>query len=406
MSFDVAALRAQFPILRQTVNGKPLHYLDNGATAQVPQAVIDAVSRHDSHARANVLRGVHTLAERATEAYEDARAKVAAFLNVAAEEIVFTAGCTAAINLVAHSYGSLLKPGDEIVLSILEHHSNIVPWQLLAERSGVVLRVLPATADGRIDVAALPPLVSPNTRLIALAHASNVTGAVLDVASVVGEAAKIGARVLLDGAQRIPQGPLDLQALGVDFYVFSGHKAYGPTGIGVLWARQEILEAMPPFMGGGSMIGRVDFAGTTYAPPPRRLEAGTPPIAQAVGLGAAFDFMRGLNWAAVQAHEMALTQRLMDGLAGIDGARIVGPRGLQGRVPVVSFTVDGLHPHDLAQILDQNGVAIRGGHHCAQPLMEFLDLPGTARASIAPYNDASDIDALLEGVTIARRKLA
>jgi cysteine desulfurase/selenocysteine lyase len=212
--------------------------------------------------------------------------------------------------------------------------------------------------------------------------------------------------VLLDGAQRIPQGPLDLKALGVDFYVFSGHKAYGPNGIGVLWARSEILEAMPPFLGGGSMIGRVDFAGTTYAPPPRRFEAGTPPIAQAVGLGAAIAFMQKLDWAGVEAHEMGLTQRLMDGLGRIDGARIVGPRGLQGRVPVVSFIVEGIHPHDLAQILDQNGVAIRGGHHCAQPLMEHFDLSGTARASIAAYNDASDIDALLDGVALARRKLA
>ncbi|MDF3075966.1 MAG: cysteine desulfurase, partial [Alphaproteobacteria bacterium] len=298
------------------------------------------------------------------------------------------------------------KPGDEIMLSTLEHHSNIVPWQLLAERAGLALRVLPPTEDGRIDVTALPRLISPKTRLIALAHASNVTGSVLDVASVVGEAAKVGARVLLDGAQRIPQGPLDLKALGVDFYVFSGHKAYGPNGIGVLWARSEILEAMPPFLGGGSMIGRVDFAGTTYAPPPRRFEAGTPPIAQAVGLGAAIAFMQKLDWAGVEAHEMGLTQRLMDGLGRIDGARIVGPRGLQGRVPVVSFIVEGIHPHDLAQILDQNGVAIRGGHHCAQPLMEHFDLSGTARASIAAYNDASDIDALLDGVALARRKLA
>ena len=320
-------------------------------------------------------------------------------------EIVFTSGCTAAINLVAYSYGSLLRPGDEILLSALEHHSNIVPWQLLAERAGLAIKVLPVTDDGRIDVAALPRLVTERTRLIALAHASNVTGAVLDVAAVVAAAEAVGARVLLDGAQRIPQGPLDLAALGVDFYVFSGHKAYGPNGIGVLWARGEILDAMPPFLGGGSMIGRVDFSGTTYAVPPRRFEAGTPPIAQAVGLGAAVGFMADLDWSGVEAHEMVLTQRLMDGL-GTLGARIVGPRGLQGRVPVVSFVLDRLHPHDLAQILDQHGVAIRGGHHCAQPLMERFDLPGTARASIAPYNDADDIDALLEGVEDAKKRLA
>ena len=405
MSFDAAALRAQFPIFAEKINGRPLHYLDNGATAQMPQSVIDAVSFHESHARANVLRGVHTLAERATEAYEGARASVASFLNVPETEIVFTSGCTAAINLVAYSYGSLLRPGDEILLSALEHHSNIVPWQLLAERAGLAIKVLPVTDDGRIDVAALPRLVTERTRLIALAHASNVTGAVLDVAAVVAAAEAVGARVLLDGAQRIPQGPLDLAALGVDFYVFSGHKAYGPNGIGVLWARGEILDAMPPFLGGGSMIGRVDFSGTTYAVPPRRFEAGTPPIAQAVGLGAAVGFMADLDWSGVEAHEMVLTQRLMDGL-GTLGARIVGPRGLQGRVPVVSFLLDRLHPHDLAQILDQHGVAIRGGHHCAQPLMERFDLPGTARASIAPYNDADDIDALLEGVEDAKKRLA
>jgi len=405
MSFDAAILRAKFPIFREKINGRPLHYLDNGATAQMPQSVIDAVLFHESHARANVLRGVHTLAERATEAYEGARARIAAFLNVPETEIVFTGGCTAAINLVAYSYGSLLRPGDEILLSVLEHHSNIVPWQLLAERAGLAVKVLPVTDEGRIDVSALPKLVTERTRLIALAHASNVTGAVLETAAVVAAAKAVGARVLLDGAQRIPQGPLDLAALDVDFYAFSGHKAYGPNGIGVLWARGEILDAMPPFMGGGSMIGRVDFAGTTYAAPPRRFEAGTPPIAQAVGLGAAIAFMAEIDWSGVEAHEMALTQRLMDGL-GTLGARIVGPRGLQGRVPVVSFVLDRLHPHDLAQILDQHGVAIRGGHHCAQPLMERFDLPGTARASIAPYNDASDIDALLAGVEDAKKRLA
>ncbi|MCW5748777.1 MAG: aminotransferase class V-fold PLP-dependent enzyme, partial [Alphaproteobacteria bacterium] len=279
MSFDVAAIRRQFPILGRQVNGKPLHYLDNGASAQTPVAVLDAVRTYETTARANVLRGVHALAEAATEAYENARAEVARFLGVAAaDEVIFTGGCTAAINLVAHSYGSLLKPGDEIVLSQLEHHSNIVPWYQLARRAGVKLRPLPVTDEGRIDVAALPQVVNQRTRLISVAHVSNVTGAVVDVAAVVAAARAVGAKVMLDGAQRAPHGPLDLPELDADFYVFAGHKAYGPNGIGALWARQELLEAMPPFMGGGSMIGSVSFDEITWAPPPRRFEAGTPPI--------------------------------------------------------------------------------------------------------------------------------
>jgi cysteine desulfurase/selenocysteine lyase len=406
MTFDVAAIRRQFPILARTVNGRPLHYLDNGASAQSPEAVLDAVRTYETTSRANVLRGVHTLAEAATEAYEGARADVARFLNVAADEIVFTGGCTAAINLVAHSYGSLLKPGDEIVLSVLEHHSNIVPWYQLAQRAGLKLRPLPVTDEGRIDVAALPRVVTDRTRLISVAHVSNVTGAVVDVAAIVAAGRAVGAQVMLDGAQRAPHGPLDLPALGVDFYVFAGHKAYGPNGIGALWARPELLEAMPPFMGGGSMIGHVTFDEITWAPPPRRFEAGTPPIGPAIGLGAACRWMMGLDWTAVGGHEMGLTQRLMDGLAEVKGARLIGPAGLQGRLPVISFTLDDVHPHDTAQILDSFGVAVRAGHHCAQPLMDRFDIAGTTRACVAPYNDASDVDALLEGVREAIRRLA
>lgn len=406
MSLDVAAIRAQFPILGRSINGKALHYLDNGASAQTPQAVLDAVRAYETTSRANVLRGVHVLAEAATEAYENARADVARFLGVRDEEVIFTGGCTAAINLVAHSYGSLLKPGDEIVLSELEHHSNIVPWYQLAQRAGLTLRPLPVTDDGRIDVAALPRVVNERTRLIAVAHVSNVTGAAVDVAAVVAAARAVGAKVMLDGAQRAPHGPVDLPSLGVDFYVFAGHKAYGPNGIGVLWGRQELLESMPPFMGGGSMIGSVTFAKITWAPSPRRFEAGTPPIGPAIGLGAACRWMMGLDWAAVGGHEMGLTQRLMDGLAAVDGARLIGPAGLQGRFPVVSFVLGDIHPHDTAQILDSFGVAVRAGHHCAQPLMERFDLAGTTRACIAPYNDASDIDALLAGVDEAVRRFA
>jgi cysteine desulfurase/selenocysteine lyase len=405
MSFDVASVRRQFPILSEIIDGRPVHYLDNGASAQTPLAVMDAVRHYETTSRANVLRGVHRLAERATEAYEDARAEVATFLGVPTMEVVFTGGCTASINLVAHAYGSLLKPGDRILLSELEHHSNIVPWQLLRSRSGIELDMIPVTVDGRIDLDLLPRLITPRTKLISLAHVSNVTGALVDVRAVVAAAKAVGAKVMLDGAQRAPHGPLDLPSLGIDFYAFAGHKAYGPNGIGVLWARPEILEAMPPFHGGGSMIGRVTFAETTWAPPPRRFEAGTPPIGPAIGLGAACKWMRALDWSAAHDHEMGLVQRLMDGLQKIDGTQLFGPASLQNRYPVVSFLLDGVHPHDVAQTLDSFGVAVRAGHHCAQPLMDRFDLDGTTRVSMAPYNDNTDIDALLVGVEHAARTL-
>ncbi|MCW5733119.1 MAG: SufS family cysteine desulfurase [Enhydrobacter sp.] len=405
MSFDVAAVRHQFPILFEIIDGRPVHYLDNGASAQSPLAVLDAVRRYETTGRANVLRGVHRLAERATELYENARADVATFLGVQPMEIVFTGGCTAAINLVAFSYGQLLTRGDRILISELEHHSNIVPWQLLRQRSGIELDMLPLTRDGQIDLDALPRMLTSETKLVSLAHVSNVTGALLDVRRVVDAAKAVGAKVMLDGAQRAPHGPLDLRALGVDFYVFAGHKAYGPNGIGALWARPELLEAMPPFMGGGSMIGRVTLAETTWAPAPRRFEAGTPPIGPAIGLGAACNWMAALDWTATHDHEMALVQRVLDGLQQIDGTHILGPASLQNRYPVVSFMLDGVHPHDVAQTLDSFGVAVRAGHHCAQPLMDRFDLDGTTRVSIAPYNDNTDIDALLAGVRHAAATL-
>jgi cysteine desulfurase/selenocysteine lyase len=405
MSFDVVAVRRQFPILAEIIDGQPVQYLDNGASAQTPLAVLDAVRAYETTGRANVLRGVHRLAERATEGYETAREQVAKFLGVQPMEIVFTGGCTAAINLVAYSYGSLLKAGDRILLSELEHHSNIVPWQLLRQRGGVELDMIPVTVDGRIDLDLLPKLITPRTKLISLAHVSNVTGALVDVRAVVAAGKSVGAKVMLDGAQRAPHGPLDLPALGIDFYVFAGHKAYGPNGVGVLWARPELLEAMPPFHGGGSMIGRVTFAETTWAPPPRRFEAGTPPIGQAIGLGAACKWMAALDWTSAHAHEMALVQRVMDGLQKIDGTQLFGPASLQNRYPVVSFQLEGVHPHDVAQTLDSFGVAVRAGHHCAQPLMDRFDLDGTTRVSIAPYNDNTDIDALLTGVKHAAKTL-
>lgn len=405
MSFNVAAVRRQFPILSEIINGRPIHYLDNGASAQTPLAVIDAVRHYETTSRANVLRGVHRLAERATEAYENARAEVAKFLGVQPLEVIFTGGCTAAINLVAYSYGSLLKPGDRILLSELEHHSNIVPWQLLRARSGIEIDMIPVTEDGRIDLNELPRLLTSKTKLVSLAHVSNVTGALLDIRAVVAAAKSVGAKVMLDGAQRAPHGPLDLPSLGIDFYAFAGHKAYGPNGIGILWGKPELLDAMPPFMGGGSMIGRVTFAETTWAPSPRRFEAGTPAIGPAIGLGAACTWMQALDWTATHDHEMGLVQRLMDGLQKVDGAKLFGPAGLQNRYPVVSFTLEGVHPHDVAQTLDSFGVAVRAGHHCAQPLMDRFDLDGTTRVSMAPYNDNTDIDALLAGVAHAARTL-
>jgi len=401
MGFDAAALRAEFPLLARS----GVHYLDSGATSQLPQAVLDAVVTFETTSRANVLRSVHRLAEAATEAYEGARAELARYLNVATEEIVFTSGTTAAINVVARSFGDGLQPGDEIVVSLIEHHANFVPWQMLRDRRGIVLKILPLTTDGRLDLSALSRVVTPKCRLIALTHASNVTGAVTDVAPVVAAARTVGAKVLLDGAQRVPHGPLDLKALDVDFYAFSGHKMFAPTGIGVLWARKELLEAMPPLLGGGEMIRTVTLERTIWADVPHKFEAGTPPIAQAVGLGAAVRFLSSLDWPAVSAHEMRLTQRLLDSIGRLRGARIVGPSGLQGRIPVVSFDIEGAHPHDICQILDGHGVALRGGHHCAQPLMDHLGLAGTTRASLALYNNDADIDALLSGLDDAAAKL-
>jgi cysteine desulfurase/selenocysteine lyase len=407
MSFDAERLRMQFPILQTTARGKPLVYLDNGASSQMPQAVIDAVTAHETTSRANILRGIHYLAEAATTAYEDARVKVAQHLNVTdADEIVFTNGTTAGINLVAHAFGSTLAEGDEIVVSMLEHHSNIVPWQLLRDRTGIGLKVLPVGEDGRLDLSDLDGIVTDRCRLIAVTHASNVTGAVTDVKDLADAAQTVGAKLLLDGAQSVQHGPVDVPALGCDFYAFSGHKTYAPNGIGVLWARKDLLELIPPFLGGGEMIRSVSFEKTTFAKVPHKFEAGTPPIAQAVGLGAAIDWLADLDWNGAAAHEARLTGRLLDGLGTIKGTRLLGPSGLQGRLSIVSFDVAGVHPHDVCQVLDGHGVAVRGGHHCAQPLMDHFDLTGTTRASLTFYNTDSDIETLLTGLDDAVRRLA
>lgn len=402
---DPAALRAEFPLFAGLA--APLHYLDNAATAQMHRSAFDAMRRHDLQARGNVLRGNHRLAEAATEAYEGARTQVAGLLGAATDEVVFTSGTTAAINLVAGAMAPGIRPGDEIVVSRAEHHSNLLPWQALTER-GAVLRIAPLTTDGRIDVAALPGLLGPRTRMLALAHAGNVTGALLDDAEIVALAAAahaVGAQVLLDGAQFVQHGLPNLAALGIDFYAFSGHKCFGPTGVGVLWGRAAALAALPPWQRGGGMVGRVGEHESTWAPPPRRFEAGTPPIAQAVGLAAALEWFAGLDRAAVRDHEEALLRRLLAGLGTVPGVRLLGPAGSDGRLPVVAFTLGECHPHDVCQVLDGRGVALRGGHHCAQPLMEFFAVDAAVRASIAAYNDADDIDALLSGLAHAAEVL-
>jgi cysteine desulfurase / selenocysteine lyase len=394
-AFDAAALKRQFPGLAE----KRLHYLDNAATAQMPKVVLNALYRFEVEARANVHEGLHARARAATDAYREARAHVARFLRADSDqEVVFTYGTTSSINLLAHSFGHLLTPGDEILLSILEHHSNLVPWQKLAEQRGVVLRFLRMTPEGRLDLDGLNVELTKRCRLVALTHCSNVTGAVTDVARVVAAAHAVGAKIMLDGAQYAPHGPLDVRELKIDFYVFSGHKTYGPTGIGVLWGRHELLEAMPPFMTGGQMIEEVTSANATFRPPPRRFEAGTPPIGPAIGLGAALEWMKALDWRAIRTHELHLTRRLIEGLAAIAGVRVFGPLDTHDRRGVVSFSIGGVSAEDICRFLDKKGVALRGGHHCAQPLLRAFGAEGAARASVAPYSVDADVDALLEGV--------
>ena len=399
--FDAAVIKRQFPGLADP----RLHYLDNAATAQMPEVVLGALRRFEVEARANVHEGVHRRARAATAAYDEARSRVARFLHAySAGEILFTYGATSSINLAAFSFGTLLEPADEILLSVLEHHSNLVPWQKLAERRGVVLRFLPMTGDGRLDLDWLDSELTDRCRLVALTHCSNVTGAMTDVARVVAAARGVGAKVMLDGAQRAPHGPVDVRRLDVDFYAFSGHKAYGPTGIGVLWGRRELLATMPPFMTGGQMIDQVTLTDASFRVPPRRFEAGTPPIAAAVGLGAALDFMQALDWRAIQNHELRLTRRLLDGMAAIKGVRVLGPVDTHDRRGVVSFAVEGFSAEEVCHHLDRHGMALRGGHHCAQPLLRAFGVDGAARASLALYNLDGDVDALIAGLEDLMRR--
>ncbi len=399
---DVEAARRDFPILDVRIGSKPLIYLDNAATTQKPQPVIDVVQRYYMLQNANIHRGVHYLSQQATDAYEQARVRLARFVGAAApEEIVFVRGSTEGINLVAQSWGGrFVRAGDEIVLTEMEHHSNIVPWQLLAERTGAQIRVAPITDEGELDIDAFRALLSKRTRLVAVAHVSNALGTVNPVKEIITAAHAHGAVVLLDGAQSAPHLPLDVQELGCDFFVCSGHKLYGPTGIGLLYGRREILESMPPWQGGGDMIQKVTFDGTTYREPPARFEAGTPHISGAIGFGAAADYLDRLGRDRVAAHEDNVVGYAAGRLAAVPGLRLIGqPRQRAG---VISFVMENAHPHDIGTILDHEGVAIRAGHHCTQPLMRRLGLPATARASFGLYNTRAEVDALVAALDRVR----
>lgn len=400
---DLVALRREFPILRTTVQGRPLVYLDNAATSQKPRAVIEAESDFALLHYANVHRGVHTLSQQATQAYDAVRAELARFIGAAVpEEIVITAGTTAGLNLIAQSYGrQALRAGDEVLLTAMEHHSNIVPWQLVAQATGAVIRVIPVTDTGELDLAAARSLIGPRTRIVALAHVSNVLGTVNDIRAVADLAHATGAIVVVDGAQAVAHLPVDVATLGCDFYVGSAHKMYGPTGVGFLYGRHALLDAMPPWQGGGGMIQSVSFEGTTYAPVPARFEAGTPPIIQAIGLGAAVRFLGSLDWQAVAAHETDLLAYGASRVAAVPGVRLIGTA--REKVSVLSFVLDGVHPHDVGTVLDLHGVAVRASHHCAQPLMRRFGVQGTVRASFAVYNTREDVDALVHGLTEVRK---
>jgi len=405
MTFDVHAIRKQFPILSRTVHGRPLVYLDNAASAQKPAAVIDAMAEAMRNSYANVHRGLHTLANETTQAYEAAREAVRRFINAASSgEIVFTKGGTEAINIVAAGLGASIKPGDELVLSIMEHHSNIVPWHFLRERKGAVLKWVETLPDGSLDMASLAKQLSHKTKLLALTHMSNVLGTVPDVKAAIAMAHSAGAQVLLDGCQAVVNLSVDVRDLDADFYVGTGHKLYGPTGIGFLYGKRERLEALPPFEGGGEMIETVSRDRVTYNAAPHRFEAGTPPIVEAIGLGAAIAWLEAQDRRAIHAHKQALLTRATEALRGVNGLRLHGTAA--GKGPVLAFSIDGAHPHDLAQILDRQGVAIRAGHHCAQPLMSHLGVSATARASFALYNTEEEIDRFAEALSKARLMLS
>ena len=396
--FDVARVREDFPVLRQKIHGKALVYFDNGATSQKPQVVIDTLARYYSAENSNIHRGVHQLSERATAAYEAARGKVRSFINAGSDkEIIFVRGTTEAINLVAQSYGrSFLKAGDEIIVSAMEHHSNIVPWQMLCEQVGARLRVIPINHDGEIVMDEYRRLLNEKTKFVSVTHVSNALGTIVPVKEIIALAHERNIPVLLDGAQAVPHLKVDVRELGCDFYAFSGHKMFGPTGVGVLFGRQELLEKMPPYQGGGDMISLVTFEKTHYNVLPYKFEAGTPHIAGGIGLGAAIDYLQGLDWDRLVAHEHELLSFATEALSEFKPARIIGTA--KEKAGVISFVIDHIHAHDVGTILDQEGVAVRAGHHCAMPVMQRFGVPATTRASFAFYNTTEEIDVMVRGL--------
>jgi len=409
MTFDVARIRADFPILGREINGHPLVYLDSANTSQKPVRVLDVMRDYSERHNANVSRSVHTLGTESTSAYEGARAKVAAFIGAGSpDEVVFTKNSTEAINLVAYASAEFLSlgPGDEIVISEMEHHSNIVPWQLLCQRTGATLRWFGVTDDGRLDESELSSLVNERTKLVSVVHMSNILGTINDVSRIVARAHEVGALVMLDCSQSVPHFAVDVTELGADFIAFTGHKMLGPTGIGVLWGKAALLEAMPPFLAGGSTIETVTMGGTTFAPPPARFEGGTPPITQAIGLGAAVDYLTALGMDNVHRHEQEITAYALKALADVPGVRIFGPATPEGRGGTVSFEVDGVHPHDVGQILDDLGVEVRVGHHCARPVCARFGVPAMTRASFYLYTTTEEIDALARGLEQVRKVFA
>ncbi|MDA0278596.1 MAG: cysteine desulfurase [Bacteroidetes bacterium] len=401
---DVAAIRKDFPILSRKVHGQDLVYLDNAATSQTPLAVIEAIAHYYSYYNANIHRGVHSLSQEATDAYEQARIKVQKHFNAAhAYEVILTAGTTHSINIVASGFEALLKAGDELLVSALEHHSNIVPWQMAAEKTGAVLKVIPMLIDGTLDMAAFHAMISPATKLVFCNHVSNALGTVNPIQEIIGAAHAVGAAVLIDGAQAAPHIQADVQALDVDFYVVSAHKICGPTGVGMLYGKEKWLEKLPPYQGGGEMIATVSFEKTTYAGLPHKFEAGTPNISGGIAFGAALDYMHGIGFDKIAAYEQELLVYATKALLGIEGLEIYGTAA--EKTAVVSFNIKGLHPYDIGSILDQMGIAVRTGHHCAQPIMDYYSIPGTVRASFSFYNTFEEIDRLVAGVKKAKDML-
>ena len=397
-NWDVEKVRKDFPVLAQTVNGKPLRYLDNAASSQVPNLVIERGSEYLKKEHSNIHRGVHYLSQHATTAYEAAREKVKRFINApSAKECIFVRGCTEGVNLVAYSYGrKFVGEGDEIIISYLEHHANIIPWQVLAEEKGAKLRVIPMNERGELIIEEYENMLNERTKIVAVSHVSNSLGTVVPVKEMIATAHKFGVPVFVDGAQAVPHFPVDVQDLDADFYTFSGHKMFAPTGSGVLFGKKEFLDKMPPYQTGGSMIRTVSFEKTTYAPIPAKFEAGTPAIAAGIGLGAAIDYLNSIDFEAAAAYEHELLEYATEKLSNIEGVRIIGTA--KEKASVLSFTIEGVHPHDIGTILDQSGIAIRAGHHCAQPVMQFFDVPATARASFAFYNTPEEIDVLADAV--------